>query len=61
MVHQGLFELNGSIDELTRHIAELEQMAPVSDPRVQESMDRAEEDGANGLVRTALRPAIAAG
>ena len=36
MVHQGLVELNGNIDELTRHIAELEQMPPVSDPRLQE-------------------------
>lgn len=36
MVRQGLFELNGNIDELTRHIAELQQMPPVSDPRLQE-------------------------
>lgn len=36
MVHQGIFELNGNIDELTRHIAELQQMPPVSDPRLQE-------------------------
>lgn len=36
MVQQGLFELNGNIDELNRHIAELQQLRPVSDPRLQE-------------------------
>jgi hypothetical protein len=36
MLHQGILELNGNIEELTRHIAELQQMTPVSDPRVQE-------------------------
>lgn len=36
MLHQGIIELNGSIEELTRHISELQQMPLVSDPRVQE-------------------------
>ena len=36
MLHQGMIELNGSIEELTRHIADLQQMPPVSDPRIQE-------------------------
>jgi flagellar biosynthesis/type III secretory pathway chaperone len=36
MLHQGLIELNGNIDELTRHIAHLREMPTVSDPRVQE-------------------------
>jgi hypothetical protein len=36
MLHQGILELNGNIDELNRHIAELQQIPPVSDPRVQE-------------------------
>jgi hypothetical protein len=36
MLHQGILELDGNIDELNRHIAELQQMPPVSDPRVQE-------------------------
>ena len=36
MLHQGILELDGNIDELHRHIAELQQMPPVSDPRVQE-------------------------
>jgi hypothetical protein len=36
MLHQGIIELNGSIDELRRHIADLEQMPPVSDPNIQE-------------------------
>jgi hypothetical protein len=36
MLHQGIIELNGSIEELTRHIADLQQMPPVSDPSIQE-------------------------
>lgn len=36
MLHQGIIELNGSIEELTRHISDLQQMPPVSDPRIQE-------------------------
>ena len=36
MLHQGILELNGNMDELNRHIAELQQMPPISDPRVQE-------------------------
>lgn len=36
MLHRGILELNENIDELNHHIAELEQMPPVSDPRVQE-------------------------
>jgi hypothetical protein len=36
MLHQGIVELDGSIDELRRHIADLEQMPPVSDPNIQE-------------------------
>lgn len=36
MLHQGILELDGNIDELNRHIAELQQMPAVSDPRVQE-------------------------
>jgi hypothetical protein len=36
MLHQGIVELNGSIDELQRHIADLQQMPPVSDPTIQE-------------------------
>ncbi len=36
MLHQGIVELNGSIDELRRHIADLEQMPTVSDPNIQE-------------------------
>jgi hypothetical protein len=36
MLHRGILELDGNIDELNRHIAELQQMPPVSDPRVQE-------------------------
>jgi hypothetical protein len=36
MLHQGILELDGNIDELNRHIAELQDMPPVSDPRVQE-------------------------
>lgn len=35
MLQRGILELNGNIDELNHHIAELQQM-PVSDPRVQE-------------------------
>jgi hypothetical protein len=30
MLHQGIVELDGSIDELRRHIADLQQMPPVS-------------------------------
>lgn len=36
MLHQGIVELNGSIDELQGHIADLEQLPPVSDPNIQE-------------------------
>ena len=36
MLHQGIVELDGSIDELRRHIADLQQMPPVSDPSIQE-------------------------
>ena len=36
MLHQGIIELNGSIEELSRHIADLQQMPPVSDPSIQE-------------------------
>lgn len=36
MVHRGILELNGNIDELNSHIAELQKMPAVSDPRVQE-------------------------
>jgi hypothetical protein len=36
MLHRGILELDGNIDELNHHIAELQQMQPVSDPRVQE-------------------------
>jgi hypothetical protein len=36
MLHQGILELNGSIDELRGHIADLEQMPAVSDPNIQE-------------------------
>lgn len=36
MLHQGILDLSGNIDELNRHIAELQQMPTVSDPRVQE-------------------------
>lgn len=36
MLHQGIIELNGSIDELTRHISDLQQMPTVSDSRIQE-------------------------
>ena len=36
MLHRGILELDGNINELNRHIAELQQMPPVSDPRVQE-------------------------
>lgn len=36
MLHQGILDLNGNIDELNRHITELQQMPAVSDPRVQE-------------------------
>lgn len=35
MLQRGILELNGNIDELNHHIAELQQM-PVSDPRVHE-------------------------
>ncbi|HJT18847.1 MAG TPA: hypothetical protein VJ746_00160, partial [Nitrospira sp.] len=36
MLHQGVIELNGNIDELSRHIAHLREMPTVSDSRVQE-------------------------
>jgi hypothetical protein len=36
MLHRGVIELNESIDELTRDIADLQQMPDVSDPQVQE-------------------------
>src|SRR5262249_40262125 len=36
MLHQGVIELNGNIEELTRHISHLQQMPTASDPRVQE-------------------------
>jgi hypothetical protein len=36
MLHRGILELDGNIAELNRHIAELQQLPPVSDPRVQE-------------------------
>src|SRR6476619_1637991 len=36
MLHQGVIELNGNIEELQRHIADLKQMPIDSDPRVQE-------------------------
>lgn len=36
MLHQGIVELNDSIDELQRHIADLQHMPPVSDPNIQE-------------------------
>jgi hypothetical protein len=36
MLHQGVLELNGSIEELRGHIADLEQMPTVSDPAIQE-------------------------
>ena len=36
MLHRGILELSGNIDELNRHIMELQQMPAVSDPRVQE-------------------------
>ncbi len=36
MLHRGVIELNESIDELKRDIADLQQMPPVSDPQVQQ-------------------------
>ena len=36
MLHQGVVELNGNIEELTRHIAHLQGMPTAPDPRVQE-------------------------
>jgi hypothetical protein len=36
MLHEGILELNGSIDELRGHIADLEQMPTASDPSIQE-------------------------
>lgn len=36
MLHQGIIELNGSIEELTRHISDLQQMPRASDPNIQE-------------------------
>jgi hypothetical protein len=36
MLHQGIIELNGSIEELTHHLSDLQKMPPVSDPNIQE-------------------------
>jgi hypothetical protein len=36
MLHQGIVELNGSIDELRLHIRDLEELPPASDPNIQE-------------------------
>lgn len=36
MLYQGIAELNGSIEELNRHISDLQQMPPSSDPNIQE-------------------------
>ena len=36
MLHRGVIELNESIDELKRDIADLQQMPDVTDPRVQQ-------------------------
>ena len=36
MLHQGVIELNGNIEELQHHIDDLKQMPIDSDPRVQE-------------------------
>ena len=36
MLHEGVIELNGSIEELQRHISELKQMPIDSNPQVQE-------------------------
>src|SRR5215475_5209984 len=36
MLQQGIIELKGSIEELNRHISDLQQMPPVSDPNIQE-------------------------
>ena len=36
MLHQGIVELDGSIEELRGHIADLEKMPPVSDANIQE-------------------------
>jgi len=36
MLHRGILELNGNIDELDQHITELQTMPAVSDPRIQE-------------------------
>lgn len=36
MLHRGILDLDRNIDELNHHIAELQQMPPVSDPRVHE-------------------------
>ena len=36
MLHLGIIELDRNIDELNRHIADLQQMPPISDPRVHE-------------------------
>ena len=36
MLHQGIVELNGSIDELRGHIVELQEIPPVSDATIQE-------------------------
>ena len=36
MLHQGIVELNGSIDELRGHLVELQQNPPASDANIQE-------------------------
>jgi len=36
MLHQGIVELDGSIEELRGHIADLEKMPPASDANIQE-------------------------
>jgi hypothetical protein len=36
MLHRGILDLDRNIDELNRHIADLQQMPPISDPRVHE-------------------------
>ena len=36
MLHQAIIELDGSIEELNRHIADLQQIPPSTDPTIQE-------------------------
>lgn len=36
MLHQAIIELDGSIEDLKRHIADLQQMPPGTDPTIQE-------------------------